>query len=382
MLCNNEDLIYDIEVTPTGQSDHNVINITTNLNHTLSSITNSESGNLQLGGMDPYKTNWELINKKIMEIDWNKKLESKNSDAIYNIIIDDLKEILDEHGHKRSSASKTYKTRNERKRKNLLRKRCRLAKKLKSTPHSNIKSKKISDKIDNIEMEIKLLLERENAEREYKAIEAIKTNSKFFFSYAKKVSGLNSVVGPLEMESGQLIHDGKEICEALQNQFVSVFSLPTQSLVEDIEEQMQNKLEDMEFSPIDIYKAIETIPAKASAGPDGIGAKILKECSKSLSFPLYKLWRTSLDESSIPAPLKIAEIKPIHKGGSKKLAKNYRPVSLTSHIIKSFEKIIKNVIVDFAEKNNLLQNFQHGFRAGRSCLTQLIDYYNSIMEQL
>ena len=80
--------------------------------------------------------------------------------------------------------------------------------------------------------------------------------------------------------------------------------------------------------------------------------------------------------------MKLAEIKPIHKGGSKILANNYQPVSLTSHIIKSFERIIKVAIVDFVEKNNLLKNFQHGFRSGRSCLTQLIDYYNSIMEQL
>ena len=43
---------------------------------------------------------------------------------------------------------------------------------------------------------------------------------------------------------------------------------------------------------------------------------------------------------------------------------------------------MKAAIVGFAEDNNLLQNFQHRFRTGRSCLTQLIDYYNSIMEQL
>ena len=186
------------------------------------------------------------------------------------------------------------------------------------------------------------------------------------------------------MESGQLIQNGKEICETLQNQFVSVFSLPTLHPDENIEKQrVQNRLEDIEFSPLDICKAIETIPSKASAGPDGVGAKILKEYSKSLAFPLYKLWRTSLDESHIPDLLKIAEITPIHKGGSKKLASNYQPESLTSsHIIKSFEKIVKAAIVGSAEDNNLLQNFQHGFRTGRSCLTQLIDYYNSIMEQL
>ena len=49
------------------------------------------------------------------------------------------------------------------------------------------------DKISNIEAEIKWLLERDNAEKEYRAIEAIQTNSKSFFSYSK-FSGLDSTM--------------------------------------------------------------------------------------------------------------------------------------------------------------------------------------------
>ena len=115
------------------------------------------------------------------------------------------------------------------------------------------------------------------------------------------------------MESGQLIQNEKEIRDTLENQFVSVFSLPTLRLDENIEEHgMQNRLEDIEFNPTDISKAVETIPSKASAGPDEVGAKY------------GGLHSSSLDESHIPDMLKIAEITPIHKGGSKKLARNYR----------------------------------------------------------
>ena len=73
---------------------------------------------------------------------------------------------------------------------------------------------------------------------------------------------------------------------------------------------------------------------------------------------------------------------PILKKGPKKLAENYRPISLTSHVIKIFERMMKTNLVNFLEENNLLKKFQHGFRKNRSCLTELIDYRNEILEAI
>ena len=56
------------------------------------------------------------------------------------------------------------------------------------------------------------------------------------------------------------------------------------------------------------------------------------------------------------------------KGGSNGIASQYRPVALTSHIIKLFEKIVRKNIVGFMEENDLFNSTQHGFRIGRSCL--------------
>ena len=43
----------------------------------------------------------------------------------------------------------------------------------------------------------------------------------------------------------------------------------------------------------------------------------------------------------------MAYISPIHKGGSKQDLERYRPVSLTSHIAKVFERVIKKKIEEF-----------------------------------
>ena len=44
--------------------------------------------------------------------------------------------------------------------------------------------------------------------------------------------------------------------------------------------------------------------------------------------------------------------------------KNYRPVALTSHLIKVFEKVLPKHIVDYMEKHLLFNPSQHA-----SCLT-------------
>ena len=80
--------------------------------------------------------------------------------------------------------------------------------------------------------------------------------------------------------------------------------------------------------------------------------------------------------------MKTANITPIYKGGDKCLAKNYRPIALTSHIMKIFEKVLKKFIVSHIERNGLFNDTQHGFRAGRSCLSQLLDHHESILKEL
>ena len=97
---------------------------------------------------------------------------------------------------------------------------------------------------------------------------------------------------------------------------------------------------------------------------------------------MYLIWHHSLDIGQISPLLKCSFITPIHKGGKQDIAKNYRPVALTSHLIKVFEKVLKNCIVDYVEEHKLFNPNQHGFRAGRSCLSQLLAHYDKIITLL
>ena len=63
-------------------------------------------------------------------------------------------------------------------------------------------------------------------------------------------------------------------------------------------------------------------------------------------------------------------------------AENYRPISLTSHIAKTFERVVRSQMVSYFEAENLFNESQHGFRSKRSCLTQLTRHIDNILNNL
>ena len=44
-------------------------------------------------------------------------------------------------------------------------------------------------------------------------------------------------------------------------------------------------------------------------------------------------------------------ICPVHKGGLRSIPKNFRPVALTSHVIKIFERVVRKALVRHLEDN-------------------------------
>ena len=94
------------------------------------------------------------------------------------------------------------------------------------------------------------------------------------------------------------------------------------------------------------------------------------------------IWQHSMSTGTVPKFYKTSNIAPLHKKGSRAIAGNYRPVSLTSHIIKIYERVLRKQMVVHLEENNLLNSKQHGFRSGKSCLTQLLHHFDDIIEAL
>ena len=75
-------------------------------------------------------------------------------------------------------------------------------------------------------------------------------------------------------------------------------------------------------------------------------------------------------------------ICPVYKGGSRADPAQYRPVALTSHIMKVCERLVRRALVTHLEMCDMLPDNQHGFREHRSTLTQLLSHWDEVPDLL
>ena len=123
---------------------------------------------------------------------------------------------------------------------------------------------------------------------------------------------------------------------------------------------------------------LDNLEINKAQGPDAINGAVLKNCSKSLSYPLYKLFNLVYNTGYIPSEWKLANVVPIHKKDDKNKVVNYRPISLTSLVMKVFERILYDELL--ARTQEKIDPRQHGFLKNKSCNTNLLTFTESIAQ--
>jgi len=176
------------------------------------------------------------------------------------------------------------------------------------------------------------------------------------------------------------VNDNKEMAEVLNNYFSSVYTQEDASSIPEPEKIffLVTTLEFLTHITVDtgtVKKKLEALRPDKASGPDDIPPRLLQELSEELCHPLTVILQKSIDEGVVPDDRKLANVCPIFKKGSRSQAANYRPVSLTSQVCKT---IIRAAVVEHLERNCLIKDSQHGFRRGRSCLTNLLEFLDKV----
>ena len=68
--------------------------------------------------------------------------------------------------------------------------------------------------------------------------------------------------------------------------------------------------------------------------------------------------------------------RPYTKKGSRSKTGNYRPVSLTSQIVKLLERLFQDHLLKNINLNKTISYHQHGFQSRCSCISQLLECLN------
>uniref|UniRef100_A0A8C3F3S5 Reverse transcriptase domain-containing protein n=1 Tax=Chrysemys picta bellii TaxID=8478 RepID=A0A8C3F3S5_CHRPI len=204
-----------------------------------------------------------------------------------------------------------------------------------------------------------------------------------FFKYIRSRKPAKQPVGPLDdRDTKGALKDDKVIAEKLNGFFASVFTAedvreipkPEPAFVGDKSEELSQ----IEVSLEEVLELIDKLNSNKSPGPDGIHPRVLKELKCEVAELLTKVCNLSFKSASVPNDWKLANVTPIFKKGSRGDPGNYRPVSLTLVPGKLVETIVKNKIVRHTEKHKLLSNSQHGFCKGKSCLTNLLEFFEGV----
>ena len=98
---------------------------------------------------------------------------------------------------------------------------------------------------------------------------------------------------------------------------------------------------------------------------------------KKISKPVTFLINMSISDNCVPDAMKIAQVKPLYKKNNNLDVGNYRPVSILSVVSKILEKAIYIQLEAYLVKNNIIYDYQSGFRSSFStdtCLIHLLDH--------
>ena len=185
-------------------------------------------------------------------------------------------------------------------------------------------------------------------------------------------------IGNIEGIDGKLYTSDVDKSNALNKFFSSVFTNedPNTAPTFTVNKSDDVSLSRVTINPSIVFEKLVSLKTGKAPGPDGWQAEIFKQCADQLCVPLSILFNKSLDSGVLPGDWKIGHIVPIYKKGNKTKVNNYRPVCLTSIVIKIFESIIKDTVSSYLSDNNLLSPNQHGFTPWKSCCTQLLHALN------
>ena len=371
VLGNEPDQVLNLEVGEHfGDSDHNSVTFTLVMERDRC----IPKGRSYCWG----KGNYEAIRRDLGHIGWSRKLQGLGTTEMWSLFKEQLLRVLDKYVPVRQGGSGRVREPWCTKEVESLVKRKKVAY-VKMRREGSVRA---LESYKLVRKELKRVLRRARRGHEKTLAGRIKENPKAFYRYVRNKRLIRARLGPVKDRSGKLCVEPEEMGEALNEYFSSVFTQEKVIVVEENSDSQAFRLDEIEVHKEEVLALLESMKIDKSPGPDGIYPRILWEAREEIAEPLALIFRSSLASSIVPEDWRIANVVPLFKKGSRDHPGNYRPVSLTSVVGKVLERIIRDRIYDHLERNKLIGDSQHGFVRGKSCLTNLIEFFEKVTKEV
>ena len=312
--------------------------------------------------------NWDLINEELLQVKWEDLLMRNNIETSWNIFKCHFFSVINKHIPKIKITNANQPPWFDSETFNICRKKEWFRAKYKESGSPNHYAQ-----FSEYRREFKRLTEKKMRDN----ILTDDCNSdlitKKFWSHVKSKAKSSRI--PETVHLGDIYRsDPSEQAELFNVYFHDQFTKPSRYDIPVNFDSGETFHIDFNLSKVEAF--LSAIDSNKAMGPDGIHGKMLKCCSKSLARPLSLLFQISYYNCELPNDWKSANVVPVHKKGSKVDVENYRPISLTSIVAKTLERIIRDEVMLRCQDH--IDQRQHGFLLGKSCGTQLLGFCDSL----
>ena len=191
----------------------------------------------------------------------------------------------------------------------------------------------------------------------------------------------------LEDQNGSRITDSTLMCDHVNDFFVNVGRHLSDSIVTthhmDPCYLISNNPKSLFLRPVtlsEVKALISNLDTSKSVPSYSVSIKFIKLARDTISPFLVYLFNRCFTEGCFPDAFKVSEILPVHKGGSKVKATNYRPIALLSPFSKLLEKAMHSRIDNFFTFNHLFYSNQFGFQQNSSTENAVLQIYQQLLE--
>ena len=221
---------------------------------------------------------------------------------IYNIGVEKYIPVID-HGRKnqvswQSEGLKKLMNKKKRLWNSLIRKRYQL---------SNHTQMLLDYKI--LKREVRGKFKKELRDHEWKVATNFKLHPKMLYKYINEKVKVTSAIRAVKNANNDIITDQKQICEQFNEWLFKGFREETCDVMPEFHKLYPN-CDDLKFDPILVSDMLKSLNPNKAPGPDNIHPFILKQCSVSLSIPVYLIFQKSIETGTVPVLWRQANITP------------------------------------------------------------------------